>query len=437
MRGLRRIILMKLTVLMATFLALYPFIMVLRAEIFGSKSWIEHLLYMLVETLAGFFGAVAIVRFRQSILHSVAVYATTLIPVFIQFAAYRDSGFARTVFEAVTAFIIYFTGVRAYFTEYRNALKNNKLYVYIIILITSFIMLVYFEAPAGLYTVVIVCSFLFILCAMVVKNQEKLDYVIAGKDIEKSGVPSNIRGYNLKITFAFFIIILVLFSFKRIVQLLIYLVLLAVQVVLGLLGRLLLMLSGGVRQAEDPRIDVSDFFGGSAQNPLLFFVLKSIACLILIYLAYKFVPLLIIVIKDMVISAAKGFSLRRRTSGEEDEFFDEFEELKPSGSIGRWFSKGFRLSFGGIRGIKDPVEKVRRMYYIIVNTMADRRIDLTKSDTTGEIFAKSTAIEGINKPFDSITKTYDSVRYGENIPDSKDLYRIEEEYGMVLRAIKK
>ena len=65
-----------------------------------------------------------------------------------------------------------------------------------------------------------------------------------------------------------------------------------------------------------------------------------------------------------------------------------------------------------------------------------KRVSVSASDTTGEIYLKALSIKGLDKNFKEITEIYDFVRYKDILPGREELIKAEENYHIISDIIK-
>ena len=65
-----------------------------------------------------------------------------------------------------------------------------------------------------------------------------------------------------------------------------------------------------------------------------------------------------------------------------------------------------------------------------------RNITLSKADTTGQILDKSHNIKGAASHLCGITRLYDSVRYGEHVPDTVEMDTLRKDSVSLLELLR-
>jgi hypothetical protein len=185
-----------------------------------------------------------------------------------------------------------------------------------------------------------------------------------------------------------------------------------------------------------------DDSGGLARDimGIVFYIVVGILIIVILYKLFKALPAKFRSMYQKIHDLIKG-KLIQLFSNEvnNDEYSDEVEVVRPDDANTDTASvrNELRKQRRNISRIKDPVQKVRYSYLAIMTGLRRHKIEILKSDTTGEIYGKSLSITGIDKEFKKITALYDKVRYDDRVPDEKALDEMEASLDEVTHRLKK
>lgn len=287
--------------------------------------------------------------------------------------------------------------------------------------------------------------YFLIFIYLVVRNQEDIDENIYEKKyVEKSVLPKNLRRFNTVSVIFVFLVILILSNFRAVVSKLLYLAGRLIGIVVGAFFWLLDQISTdtvvteGGSMSEPVAPALMDVKPPSPYMNLIFNILQYS---VVLYLTYK---LAWVIIKNIPAIAAKLADMLKKlfrikkSKGDyvESDYVDVTETVLPQKKEPAARSRGRgKRTARQLRKIKDPAERIRYMYGLILDMLPVRGIRPRSTDTTGEILVRASCAEDLNSlhPF---TEIYDRVRYGGTVPDKETLTRAEAYYSKASEAIK-
>jgi len=373
------------------------------------------------------------IRRMDRAIASLAAWSVLTVPAALPFAIFRGDGILKPLLEsaaACCAFIVTFRHTRM---EPADIIGGGGFYAGLLILggclevhhlaeIVTYLRPWFFRA-----------LYFLIFAYLVVRNQDDIDENIYNKKfVEKSILPKNLRRVNTGAAIFIFLVLLFLSNFKAVVSGLIHLagrfVRTIIIAVVSFLGQVTPDAGGsGMSETEElvPQL------GEAPPSPYLDLVFNILKYFIVLYLSYKLVFLIISKIPAIVPALAKFLKklFRIRTDKqdfEESDYIDEAEIVLPERTErdSRGARKRKRRTGRQLRKIKDPSERVRYMYGLILDALPLRGVKPLPSDTTAEILAKAGGTDGLH-PFTAI---YDHVRYGGMVPDKETLAEAEAHY---------
>jgi len=180
----------------------------------------------------------------------------------------------------------------------------------------------------------------------------------------------------------------------------------------------------------------------TAKNPVIEYILEILAGIFLLYAVYKLARKLALKVREAAYYILRRIrDLLKSTPGEKEtvneDYVDESETLKPPADEKRLLKRRIKGLSRSIHSIKDPVEKVRYVYRLIIFILVGRNVEIGTNDTTGEILRKSRSVTGREGNFEQITGIYDKVRYGDRIPEDREIADVERNYSELVEILKK
>ncbi len=379
------------------------------------------------------------IKEKGQFISGVTGFLSIVLPVLTAMVFYGQRGVLRLLFEILFLILPYRISLKNANKMYSDILPNPMALFGFFIMAAAIIAANYVKAANNLKWYFYAILYLYILIYLVIKNQEDIDSNIYSKKyIQKSILPKNMRGFNLIAVLGLYSFILLLFNLKSVVlglleigrRILEYIVL----AVLWVLQHILSPTEVTQQNHSQAPADFG-FIGGAeeAVHPFLNLLGNTFKAFLILYVLYKLLPFLL---KKLAGLLKKLAELLKRTFGQplsaaaSSEYDDESETIKPLKEIKS--QRSLKKSIEGARRdlgkITDPVERIRRMYGILLQMLEASGIALEKSDTTLEIYKKSNRVNRLPEPLLPVTNLYNKVRYGGGIPDKTSLSSYENNY---------
>jgi hypothetical protein len=377
---------------------------------------------------------------------AVTAWLLALLPLLAAFLAFAGSGFLRLPFELFVVILAYATALKHSLQPFSRIMSNYKAYAGFVFLALCLESLHFLESISYLRPWLLVISYYYILIYLLAKNQEDIDSnIFDKKHIEKSILPRNLRRFNTFWVCMLFLAVVLLFNLKPVI---IWLLRLAAQISVFIISAVFwlasllftptsTMESGGA--ATDP-----GFFGAAVEaiRPLQNLLSNTVKNAVLFYLAYrlllslaKWIPVLLRKLAEQI---RRLFSFRKgEHSYETADYSDETETVKPvqEQEQKRSLKKKMKKSSRTLKGITDPVERVRFMYGSILSMLPLLGVRTEQSDTTADILKKASVSPQISDELAPFTGIYNCVRYGEQVPDGAALQRAEGHFDKAVEVL--
>lgn len=372
------------------------------------------------------------------------------VPTVLTFFVYRGFGTFRCLLEVFYSVIVYIIVLKQ--SGHTASRIMNKAAVYIsLTLIALCLELPYFISNLMyLRPWFFAALYLFILAFLVVRNQEDIDQnIFAKKHIEKSILPKNLRRFNLMSVLVVYAVILLAFNFKGIIIGMLDLMGELAKAIIRAIIWILNHLNSASDITEDGSVqdnmpDMLPYAEEAAASPLLNLIGNIIKYFILLYAAYRLMFFLVRRMPPLYRKIAGWLKKLFSIGSTEDaacgcmDYYDETEVVrlvkqKNVKTLGGKAS-GNRRS---LKGINDPVERVRFMYSGILGAISKMGVDKSASDTTKDIICKTTAASADTaNHLSCFTDIYDEVRYGGLVPDKELLEKSQEYYLSTIKSTK-
>jgi hypothetical protein len=363
---------------------------------------------------------------------------TTLLPAIAVIILFRTQGFLGIIFEVIFIVLPYRVAINSSKKYYQDIIVNGVIYFGFFVLAASLIASSFYHPLNNIKTPIYFILYAYILIYLILKNQEDIDdNIYSKKYIQKSILPKNMRSFNTTAVLILFTIIILLFNFKALIASVIkYLAILSAKFVLLVLWLLSFIFPQSANQQQgqqnqDMQLPKAD---AANNNQLLDIILKVIIAAIVIFILYKLIPVLFRKLSELflrlIVFLRKVFQVQKADGGIVGDYDDETETVRPEKGLASKRAEKFRkkVSDKEMKGIKDPVERVRYIYMLLLRMLEHAGIGREKSDTANEIYNKSTHIANVSDPLLKITNIYEKVRYGEYIPKSEDINDIDRKY---------
>ncbi|RCX20818.1 hypothetical protein DFR58_10120 [Anaerobacterium chartisolvens] len=450
--------LLRLAELTGLYSLVYPGFMLLRHAVFGAGGVVAELIFSLCVFFAGVFAGRYIIRdkcaFAQRLLKNplidfiwegnagiraattIAAYSTSVVPVCVVSALYWNAGAARTIFACVFTLLFYCTCIKLSNYEPGSILSRASFYPGLILTAFYIFICTYFKSYALYGTLLFIFALIFMMMSFIVQNQSELDYVFIKKTSHSAPVPDKIRSYNLAAVLLFFAAVILLINLKGIVVSIIK----ALQQVIGWVASavsdFLSMIMPYGTQHQDPaqQMQYPAFPESEAQNPIWGLITDIVQYFVLLYIIYKISPHMFSALKKAAASFSEWVKRLLKVNSQnepqsrQDCYYDEIEPIaEDERSTLRRADKRLTINIKrDLKKIKDPVRKVRYIYYAILCTIFKKNRALSKSDTTEEIYDKIKDCKEMVHYVREATEVYDRVRYGMQIPQKNETDLLED-----------
>lgn len=368
---------------------------------------------------------------------SPALWILFVVPAAAVLIAYGGSGIGRMIFELLPAAVGYFVAVKQSRLSSARIMSGTSLFTGMAVMFICLEMPYFVERLQYLRPACFAVSYFMIFAFLIVKNQEDIErHIFSKKHIDKSVLPRNLRRFNAMAASFVFLMILLMFNLKKVVMYVLnlakQLIQLVISLVVWLAGKLTTESPVSGDGAQGPIV----YAPSQPQSPYFNLITNIIMYFIILYISYKLLFMLITripgAVSGLVRALKKLFRLNvSNESAVEAEYVDTTETVLPNKRPGMVKAKKKKkLRVKKLGQITDPVEKVRRMYEIILGILPAYGVVPEVSDTTREVLEKAAGLAGVKEDLSSFTDIYDRVRYGEMVPDSETLVRAEKHYSM-------
>jgi hypothetical protein len=429
---------MKLLALLTINMIMLPILTVIRVQVFKNNAAILEFLSGLVFVAMGYLAGAFIKKNDEyAFIRTPISYACVLIPLSIAVIIHVGYGWLGVILELSVATVFYFIGLRGYFKEYDEIISSDQMMAGAILLSSSIVCSYYIKNLMQYKILFFILAYLCMAVLMILTNQSNIKRFIK-KDAANSDAATSIKRQNFILVAVIFVSVLILSNLKGIVLSLI-----------GILGEIFKIVTGFIfyllsfkpdKEYVEPSIKkkiVKQAISG--KDPIKNFIINIIIYFIILFLIYKLAP----IIARMIIKAFNNFKnllkfVPEKKADISDEYTDEIQKIEHLKSNlnekkGKQALKKLRKD---LAGAATSLEKIRFMYKIIIQLLSQKDIEITKSDTTGEIYKKSIKIAGIEAGFLNVTNVYNKVRYDESIPDPTVLPEVEADYKEITNILK-
>lgn len=447
--------------MIARFTFLYSLIVSTRAALFKDTGRVGALFMGLSLLALGYTVATFMIRNKQDLLRMLTTYLLAVLVmvtvIFIFFLTSTDDDLyrvLRSLFEGVAAFLLCFIGIRGKFADYEAMLSKKTIITGVFIFLASIIFLDYFKELSYLKSNIYILGYIFAAITLLVKNQQNLDRAFIQKHIELSKVPKNIRYFNSGIVIIVFIVILALFNINTLISYMTTFIKNIPKYILTVLFAVLYFISklfpgneeGGQQTQEEPQLP---FLPGDDSKSIVGLIISIVLglffLLIFIYLIPKFPQFLRTIgkkIKKLISIITEYFKkflrIKKDSTDHETDYIDEVEIIPPKDREKKLSRPSDILKMINHKlGRKlSPIEKVRKMYIIVLHGIKKQGIELKKSNTTNEIYKKTLSLENIRGQMKHLTLIYNKVRYGEKEPSKDELESYQVSVRHILNSFK-
>ncbi|MCX8129216.1 MAG: hypothetical protein N3I35_03840 [Clostridia bacterium] len=462
-----RITVMKLTALTGVFLFIYPGVELLRYTVFKGASELRDIFFFALTVFFGYLTGRVVVRDKSKILERIisvpaveffldkhatvlfmsklTAYLTSLVPFFAVIIFSSGESLQRRLIEASIALIFYFIGLRANFREFGRILGSTFFYIAFIFSMCLLFAVTYSKGLSHLRIQFSIMFFIAVIASLIIQNQAYLDLMVMKKEAHSAGTPRNIRIFNIKAVVMFLFFLVLLLNLNSIVAFTLSMLKMFVSVVVEIMMKLfrLLFPDAGGAKIQTASAEVPFFGRIRLPSPFWNFITEVFRNAIFLYAIYKFIPAAILKIRNMllwIIKLIKRLLFSNVESAAANlpvDYTDETETVGPPWLRKKKESTGknIRKFRKALKDISDPIVKIRVIYACIAEIFIEKKIDIRKSDTTGEILKKAMHMEEIRDALSSVTSVYDKVRYGDVIPQETEVFSTEKSFERICGTI--
>ena len=376
---------------------------------------------------------------------SVAAWSAMLIPLLATLLIYRKAGLWRILFEMLLTVVAYIMSLKHSSMSSMQILQKNQVYTGFFVMAVCLETTYFIKNIAYLRPWLFAACYYFILAFLITRNQEDIDSnIFDKKHVEKSILPRNLRRFNTYSVCVVFLVILLFFNFKKVVSAILQFILkLIFYIMKGFLWLMsaLLPIQQGASQGGGSQQEMGFFGEGIALiNPFKNLLANTVKYFVIIYISYRLlvflwrkIPKLVRRVVEWIkrlLSIKKGSDLP-----DTEDYKDETERVKPvrERRIHSEMKRRMRKSKKDLKGVSDPVERVRYLYSSILHMLPLLGVKHEISDTTMELLRKASP-QAVVTELSPLTRIYNQVRYGGKIPDALMLEEAEGHYKKVADA---
>lgn len=474
-----RKLVMILTAILGLFSLLYPVVMIVRTILLKSNGGLDAGLISVFLLVLGFVVGIKSSPSERYYLLKILFFIIAVSPWLLSVFFSVHNSVIRMLFEVTVPLLFYCVGLKESNKNYQEILSSQRIFIgsfliLAIVLLSIFHILdqssAFFIYPFG-------------LSILINKNQEGLDLIFLKGTKNILEISTGIRKFNIALLIVLFSVTLIIVNAYYIGSTIKNAGLHSIEY----LNENLVDRMDSTKRAEnksddawEKHIDLNkkkakDFaanleyvqdiprtgsgslndqfinqiqgYSPVTKNPTLWLIFNTILYFIVISIVYKlwllkenviqFVGRIITQIMKLygkLLSRLKGNSGEAEVNqADQADYIDEVfiaDKVKVITKIEK-NSVGFIESgrtLERLKKIKDPVQRVRYLYGIMLEMLIKKEVNIRKSDTTAEIKEKSMKIETIADSLIEITDMYERVRYGGEIPTNNDMIRIEKDF---------
>lgn len=422
---------MKLLALINIFLFLYPVFIALRYYLFNSTGGFPGVTFAVFSMFFGLFATKFICRKEYYFTTRLLSYLAILIPVIFSGLVYLPSGTLRIVYESVIAGIFYIFGSVNFSKSYGEIYNSKTLGANVIILTAVLLLANIVTAIKPVRGLIFIFVLFNIPIAMSIISEVNIDEVFLKRGVEIPEVQRSIRKQNFKLVAILYGIILVLFNIKDLLSAILRFILLTyikinifIMYLISLLFENKDKSSGGSDQGS-MNLPMEPGEGSKTANVLF----TVVAVILILFILYKLLPKIFKAIVELIryIKSKISRKIKINENRYNDNECEEIIEITKQSSDS-WLKRKKRANlFSLLRKTHDPAQRVRLMYRIILNELGKKGIKVSASDTAGQVVRKAQAKDSLGAYLEGVTSVYEKVRYGEEVPDTGSIKKVEED----------
>lgn len=415
MKNQTRLFLMKILALTSIFLILYPSVQFVRYKLFNIQSafpWFFILVFLL------FMGYTALLFYPR--LNSKRIRLLSfIIPLVSITLLYINSNLTRIFFELLLSMICWYVGVHNINRPYEQIFNTRRFVIGMIVFFALFII----KGSSNQQNQVLIVLPIFIVIYFIVKNQSVLDMHIF-KNYKQTDGFEGFRIHNLKKLF--------------LISLILICCLFLIWIPLSKINFPNIGPLWNNHISAPPPKNLPKAGAETIYKPIVY-KSNSTTLIAVIIIASAVVIYLIFLLIKYRKAIMKFFSKSRtRIIKEYEDYVLEEEMLNKKEKNKQAEDKNIsapsfrKRHLTALKKITDPVEKMRYLYGIMLDIIINKKIDISKSDTSMEINEKSLQFRDLEGICDNITREYNSARYGGIVPSQDNILNLENQIEKVL-----
>ncbi len=416
MKNQNRLFLMKILAQTNIFLILYPAVQFARYGLFKIQN-VFPWFFILVLLLYG--GYAALLFFPRRLNSKKIRLFSFIIPLAAITLLYYNSNLTRILFELLASMVCWYIGVHNVNKPYEQIFNTRRFVIGIIILLATFVI----KGSANQQNLVLIILPIFIMIYFIVKNQSILDMHIF-KNYKQTDGFEGFRIHNLKK--------LILIS------LILICCLFLIWIPLSKINFPDIVWNNHI--SDPPSKNLPKVEGGELIKKYVPYNKPNSNTLIAVIIIASAVVIYLIFLLIKYRKAILKFFTRpkKRMVKEYEDYILEEEMLNRKEKNKRAEDKHVsapslkKRHFTALKKITDPIEKIRYLYGIMLDVIINRKINISKSDTSMEINEKSLQLKELEGICGNITEEYNSARYGQRTPSLEKIIGLENQIQRVL-----
>lgn len=418
-----RITILKILSYLSLLMGFYPIIKVIKVSLLGKSPVFSEILFYIIIILLIHFSVRLIMRKISDEWNLMLAHSVLIIPAAVTAILYYRHGISVMLFEIFITAVLGFIIVRAYFKEYSRSVKGIKVYVAVFSMVPAFAVSTFSEPCMYLKKSFFVISYIYLLLVLIIRNQSNIDDVFNKRFDKSSGLPVKIREYNTYNIMAIFTFLLLFFNAKDAV---IFILELVGMVLTSLISLFFVAISFFMMDIDIDeyymRNQVSDILANTQDNIFIDIIIAALAALAV----YKLLPAIASLSVNLIRMFIKYiFHVKEEKTPELQYYTDTVEIVVPSKLKGKEKPERKKINIKSAlklaEKIKNPQEKIKYLYSVILMSMCLKGIEIKKFDTTGEICKKADETGEFGHQLRKVTRIYDKVKYGEQLPDQEEI----------------
>ncbi len=417
MKNQTRLFLMKILALTSIFLILYPVIEFARYKLFNTQSAFPWFLVLVFLLYGGYTALLFFPRLNSKRIR----FFSFIIPLVSITLIYFNNNLTKILFELLAALVCWYVGVHNINKPYEQIFNTRRFVIGMIVLFTLFII----KGLANQQNQVLIILPIFIMIYFIVKNQSVLDMHIF-KNYKQTDGFEGFRIHNLKK--------LILISLILICCLFLIWIPLS-KINFPNIGPLWNNHISNPPPRNPTKVVgaeiIKKYLPYNKPNSYTLIAVIIIASAVVIYLIFLLIKYRKAIVKFFTKSSTRIIK-EYEDYVLEEEMLDKKEKNKRAEDKHIFVPTLKKRHFAVLKRISDPIEKIRYLYGLMLDIIINRKINISKSDTSMEISEKSLRLKELEGICDNITRQYNLARYGGKVPSEDNILNLENQIQKVL-----